>query len=153
MAALPKLASSLAPMLALLAFMAGTAGYAQEVVTACPNGLLESRDVSGLNPSQTVKLSGHVEKGRTVRVRVFQSPADADSTASVFWFTPISIRILNGLVFAESPPMRWGQSAYTWTNTSVMVEPISYRVGSNGQLEGYQPAGDAKISSERAKID
>jgi hypothetical protein len=140
-------------LLAVSAFMAGSAAYAQEPATACPGGLLEARDESGLNPSQTIKLSDHVEKGRTVRVRVFQSPADADSTTSVFWFTPISIRILNGLVFAESPPMRWGQSAYTWTNTSVMVEPISYRVGSNGQLEGYQPAGDAKISSERAKID
>jgi hypothetical protein len=120
------------------------------VPPGCSRGWFVSSGTHGLNISNTTRLIAGVRSGRQLAVRIFIPPGDSDSKPTEFWFSPTAVMILDDIVHAESAPLRWPPSSYSWTSDSTAVGTVSYRVASNGAVASVQ--GDQAARSEPRQV-
>jgi hypothetical protein len=116
----------------------------------CSKGWLVSSGTYGLNRAASEKLVNSINAGYSVKVRLTFAPGDKDSLPTTFWFEPIALAILDDVVHAESAPLKWSPSRYSWANDATAVSTISIRASSNGRYDWVQ--GEEPSKTEATEI-
>ena len=143
-------ASNLALALLTLACVGGCNAAPKSEPSSCPVGQIGSDANGRISASDQKKLISAVNNGAKIRVKVTLLAADKDSTNTEVWFEPVSISVLNSIVYAESPALKWPPSRYSGYNEDTAVGAISLRASSDGKLALVQENDSAK--SEGAAI-
>ena len=116
----------------------------------CKFGRLGGDQAGALSKAAAESLIQAINRGSNVRVKVTFLAGDKDSRNSEVWFEPVSITILDSVVYAESSPLKWPPSRFSWTNGDAAVGAIAMRASSNGKLSWVQK--DESSRSESAPI-
>ena len=121
--------------------------HADENQAFCAGGRFDG-DATGALPAKAVaKLTEAISAGADVRVKVTFLAADKDSANTDFWFKPVAVSVLRSVVYAESAPLKWPPTRYSWQIDSTAVGNIPIRASSDGKLSWVQGDGSAKTES------